>query len=664
MATQQKNSLSLLKIAAWLTRHRYWAAIGATLLAIDWCGQAAKYLQPRSLELEDHRTAVRYLVMASLALGVAVVLSLKKLAPAVTTRPPLTPARPHGLALVGGIAALAIVTEYNAQLLKVGWPPPLTAHTQFILLSLGLLLVGWGLGGGGWRIDWREAAMVGAITCLAFMARAWRLQNAFPRFIDELNFATYISFFKDDNKIGLLWPEVRGFPTLYSYLEMHTVDYLGRNLRGVRAVSVILGTLTIPALYLLAKALFDRPTALIAALLLAVYPPHIQFSRLGLNNIADPLFGTLALAFYARAIHTQRRPDYALAGVCLGLTQYFYEGGRLLYPSLMLVWVVGGLWWWRPRWQGLVTMVVGLVIVAAPVYLTLYGRDQPFSPRSESQIQRGDFWDALLDDHDAQPYLRHLKFSFLAVVTQPEWMDYYYGGDNGLVLNPLLPLLFLGLGIVAWQFYRPPILLVIWVLSGIIGTSVMKYNVLTPRYVVIFPALVLLMAVGLRYTPRLLRLPNELQVGVIGVLVLVAMGWQVQHYFGEHLETFNVQARQRYVYDGEDALFRSRSFPEGTTVYIISTSAIDLGHGQRLIGFLADNITLKLVTPAEFTPEYIGTIPAEGDKAFFIEHFDKLTLDLLLTNFQLQGPFYSPYTSTPIKQQLTLFYAGEQDQQG
>jgi hypothetical protein len=58
-----------------------------------------------------------------------------------------------------------------------------------------------------------------------------------------------------------------------------------------------------------------------------------------LNNIADPLFGTLAFAFIGRGLLHGRRTDFAIGGAMLGLTHYFYEGGRLLYMPLALAWI-------------------------------------------------------------------------------------------------------------------------------------------------------------------------------------------------------------------------------------------------------------------------------------------------------------------------------------
>lgn len=659
---QPKFKSRALAASVWVYRRRHWGAVVATLLAIYWCWQAATYLPARSLVVKDQIMAIRLLTYAAIAIGIALLCSFKKSTHPTFNRPPLSPERSRWAIAGVGVVLIAIVTEYNAQFVKIGWPPPLTGDTQLLGLGGGLLLLAWGLGGTIWRIQWREVGVVGSMTLLAFALRVWRLESAVPRFIDELNFATYLTTFWGNNKVGLLWPEIRGFPALYSYLQMHTVDNFGRNLIGLRAVSVVFGTLTIPALYLLIKTLFDRPTAITAALLLATYPPHIHHSRLALNNIADPFWGTLAFAFYARAVHNHRRLDYALAGICLGLTQYFYEGGRLLYPPLMLIWVFMGLVMWRPRWKGLVLMLIAFTIVAAPIYLTLHERDQAFTPRLQSEKLKDAYWENVLENGETDTYLQHLKFSFLAIATQPEWMDYYYGGNYGLVLTALLPILFLGVAIVGWQVHRPSILLIIWVFSAIIGTSFLKFNVLTPRYVVIFPALVALMAVGLRYTPRLLHLPHELQMGLVAIGVIAITVGQTHYYFGDHLTTFNLQSREKYGYDGEDALFRSRDFPAGTHIFLISYSAIEEGYGRGVIHFLSDGMTLSIVEPHLFTEGYISRISPQGDKAFFIEHFDQRSLELLVQHFYLEGPYYSPYSATPIHKQLVLFYAAARNQ--
>jgi mannosyltransferase len=74
-----------------------------------------------------------------------------------------------------------------------------------------------------------------------------------------------------------LW-SYQGNMTLY-YLLLRGWIHFGDSEFAVRSLSVLFGVLTIPAIYLLGKRLFDRPTGLIAAALLSVHSFHIQWSQ-------------------------------------------------------------------------------------------------------------------------------------------------------------------------------------------------------------------------------------------------------------------------------------------------------------------------------------------------------------------------------------------------
>jgi len=68
-------------------------------------------------------------------------------------------------------------------------------------------------------------------------------------------------------------------PPLY-YLLLHFWMLLcGRGEAALRLFSVVIGTLTIPLIYLVGRCLFDARTALLAALLLALSPFHVYYSQ-------------------------------------------------------------------------------------------------------------------------------------------------------------------------------------------------------------------------------------------------------------------------------------------------------------------------------------------------------------------------------------------------
>jgi mannosyltransferase len=74
-----------------------------------------------------------------------------------------------------------------------------------------------------------------------------------------------------------LW-SYQGNMTLY-YLLLRGWIHFGDSEFAVRSLSVLFGVLTIPAIYLLGKRLFDRPTGLVAAALLSVHSFHVQWSQ-------------------------------------------------------------------------------------------------------------------------------------------------------------------------------------------------------------------------------------------------------------------------------------------------------------------------------------------------------------------------------------------------
>jgi uncharacterized membrane protein len=77
--------------------------------------------------------------------------------------------------------------------------------------------------------------------------------------------------------LKVLW-SYQGNMAFYYFL-LHGWIHLGDSESAVRSLSVLFGVLTIPAIYLLGKSLFDRETGLIAAALLSVHSFHIHWSQ-------------------------------------------------------------------------------------------------------------------------------------------------------------------------------------------------------------------------------------------------------------------------------------------------------------------------------------------------------------------------------------------------
>lgn len=107
-------------------------------------------------------------------------------------------------------------------------------------------------------------------------------------------------------------------PSFYFYATVPSVALFGLNTFAVRFPSALFGTLTVLLVYLLIK---EKRAALIASLLLAISPWHLQLSRAGFEaNLG--LFLLVLGVFWNPA---------------LALSMYAYHANRILAPLLFLV---------------------------------------------------------------------------------------------------------------------------------------------------------------------------------------------------------------------------------------------------------------------------------------------------------------------------------------
>jgi 4-amino-4-deoxy-L-arabinose transferase-like glycosyltransferase len=513
-----------------------------------------------------------------------------------------------------------------------------------------------------------EIALVVILTVIALGVRLYELRDSVRTMIDEIHFAFGVTYFWKFPDVNLLepMPTTAAFPFIYSYGELGTVALFGRNFLGLRAFSAILGALTVPATYGLARELFDRRTAILAGLVLLTFPPHVHYSRLALNNIADPLFGTLALFFLARALRRRHRLDYVLAGVMLGATQYFYEGGRILFPMLGAAWMGIGLVLWRPRpsLRGLILLALVAVIIAVPVYYTLVGVGFPLFDRINKAEPDQDYWSRGREKNDLNARVARFEHSLLHYVNAPENTLFhyylYYGGDHPLLLIYTVPPFLLGVVVALSQWRKPAVLLVIWLLMTTIGNALLLESAVSARYVVIFPALATLVALGVRVPLALIWPDGWLKGARSALLVLIALGMAIGqgvYYFGTHIANFTAEVQQHVAHDVEDALLRSADFPPGTEIWLIGDGPMmDQADAQRAANFFGDDLTIVESAPVDVTAAELMAIPRDRDLAFFFAPTDRRTLDKLMAVFGPRVLQHTPYTDVPPDKAFVLFY--------
>ncbi len=553
---------------------------------------------------------------------------------------------------------LLVVAEISGQLLPLAhhnisthaqhglWLTALLSVSLAFLLShpLRLRMV--------FRTEW---LLVGVITAFGFSLRFWQLEEAVHHFVDEMNFGRAVWYARTESSVPLVAPfsPVTTFPWVYPYWQTLVIPIFGNSLTTLRFVSAVFGGLTIVAVYGLAKEITGSRTALIAALMLAAFPPHLHFSRLGMNNIADPFFGTVLFFFLVRALKRQKSADYVLAGVFLGLTQYFYEGGRLFYPILVLIWLELSALLKLIRLDRQVAdrllQMIGIgLLVTFPVYYALLAGGHNLISRFHKAGVGGSYFHALREFNMTEPFTQRVLQPFLIYVDMPE-LSRFYGGDQALMLPWLVPFFLFGCACSLMHWRKPGmLLLILWVVGTSVGSMLMAVSGEAARFVVVFPALAILMAVGITQVFRIRVL-----------LLIVAVGLalsQVHYYFNYHLPIYNHQLRPTL--DAQDAIFRLVDFPHGTVVCFISNIVRDKDLLAEIRDFVAPQVKLCDLTAEEATIERLDSLPYSDVRVFLVQRDDAAVINFLTeyVDVPLQGPLFSPYETVPFEKQYALYY--------
>lgn len=126
------------------------------------------------------------------------------------------------------------------------------------------------------------------------------------------------------------------FPSLCFFVHSLSIHVLGQTTLALRITSLFACTITVFALDFSDREALDRKVAVKSAGYLAAFHFHIHFSRIGLNNFWNGLFIVSFSAFqwhawdFGNETSVGRRFSLVIAGVVLGLAQFFYTSSRAL----------------------------------------------------------------------------------------------------------------------------------------------------------------------------------------------------------------------------------------------------------------------------------------------------------------------------------------------
>jgi mannosyltransferase len=124
-------------------------------------------------------------------------------------------------------------------------------------------------------------------------------------------------------------------PPLFYWLE-HIMLKLGNNEVILRLVSVIAGTLTIPAIYYAGKQFYNKDIGVISAALLTFSTFHILYSQEARSYVLLLFFFVIALIFFLKCFRTNAIKYWLIFGIFSALTCWTHYFGIIPIGTLFL----------------------------------------------------------------------------------------------------------------------------------------------------------------------------------------------------------------------------------------------------------------------------------------------------------------------------------------
>jgi len=485
---------------------------------------------------------------------------------------------------------LSVVLGMIAQT-AAGMEPKMTSPVIAVVAwAAALMLVvagGWKEGEGGklppgtsWRARLELPLSLLGIFLFAFILRFIRPETI-PIILtgDEGSSGMIAALYARGELNNLFRTEWYAFPSLYFTIPGLFIRLFGTTVTALRLSSAIPGALTVAAAYVLVRAAFGNRAAWSAAIFLGTLHFHVHFSRIALNNIWDGLWITVALGALWYAWSFERRNAYILAGLSLGLSQFFYTSGHIL-PLIMLAWLlVAGLsdrGRFKHRLPDLGLMLLTAVVVSLPliVYYAKFPLDL-LAPMQRVSILSGNWIGFTAQSRSIPTWQLLLEQVWLGVgvyVYVP--LRAWYQPDIP-ILRPIAAVFFV-IGLIfclSLNTRKFGLLLVLWLVAfGLLG-ALSESTPAAQRYPAAAPAAAALVAAGVDGLGRLFEglwpALRRLVAISLGVVILVLAGREIQFYFFEYTpRMYEVMATDNGMVGYQLGLYLRQRPPNAQVVFL------------------------------------------------------------------------------------------------
>lgn len=226
------------------------------------------------------------------------------------------------------------------------------------------------------------------LTLLAFAIRIWKLDAVPPGWRDdELINSLVISQKVLDGNWAFYYADASGHEALYHVLNAGMLALFGPGITGIRLLSVFLGTLTVPMVYLVGRQLVSRLVGLIGAGALAMSFWSLMYSRIGIRHISLVVFLLPTIYFFSRGIAIGQKAglnqngsgskslsDFIVSAIFMTVGFYTYFAARGI-PIILALTTFYIFVFFRERvfknWKGIAVMFLIAIGLAIPLSVSI-----------------------------------------------------------------------------------------------------------------------------------------------------------------------------------------------------------------------------------------------------------------------------------------------------
>lgn len=361
---------------------------------------------------------------------------------------------------------------------------------------------------------------------------------------------------------------------LLVYLLVPFIKIFGLNEWGVRLPAAILGSLTVLVAYGLVNVFFKSSRwAVIAALLLAISPWHLQFSRAGLELPISMFLITLGIYLFGLSIYKSKY-FLILSSIAFGVCFYSYYADRVLLPllGLMLV-IIYRKELLKIKKLSFISAVIFLMIILPLVgpflsegsqqktlNTTIFGYNPPgeqlklWEENSIHPIVNSVFNNNLVRSFwmMANRYLNHFSPSFLYLNGVEDKRQFIYGMGMTYVFE--IPLLLFGIYNIFYLKGKNKYMLIAWLMLSPIPAAITRDETHARRAFQMLAPLVIIEGLGMvRIVNLVSNIKSEYKkitiVGISSLIVFFSITYYLlSYYIFTPLKTFEGAGGWQYGY--------------------------------------------------------------------------------------------------------------------